>query len=926
MPRHCSVYGCKSNYDNQDAVSTFSLPKSDELRAQWIRKIPTDLSKLKHPVICIKHFDESQIIRKDCLVYKGEYKEYPRKIPKLKDDAVPCIFPNVPSYLNVNKPKPKRIGDVEEENMLQAIQESLLEQKRHLEKNTFKSLQDVRDHVQQIISKSKEKMFCLEGDSNIRICFYEAPNVCPNILGCIVVKSDLSFEVYVCNQKLNCTTFSKFPLVNNVHVLEELIENVEKFVTSPSRSDILESVIYLLKSISNDSDNSDFCTFIIEQLTLSKMPKNNRRYSNHTLILAATLFVQSTSAYNALLKCDYLCLPSIRVLRSIMSNYSLSKLNLEGSIDYLNKKKPFLKEHELLVNIQLDEIYIQPMFNFKGGSFYGSSENNPSTAAKTAQVFMISSVVSSYKDVVSMVPINGLNSNDLYLMILQVLEAVEKIGFQVISLVSDNNNVNRSAFALMTPDKTLQPYITHPFDKNRLLFFVFDTVHILKSIRNNWLNKKLIAFPDFDDHTILKQAEYKNLELMYDTEKSSVIKYGHLLSKKALHPSSVQKQNVKLALSILNEKNIAALKSMSRNPDYAERFENADETCDFIQIFTNWWKVVNCKSIFESERFNDKYRAAITDENSEQIQYLKKFSLWLKNWRQFVPISESISFQTFQALITTTDAFIKMSSYLFSKYDFINYILLGKFQTDALESRFGMYRQMSGSNYYISYLQLLESEKKLRFKSNIIISSTNANVPLTSLLPDADKDSLLSVTNIDTYLDLLLDDFSFENISWDQLPILVYISGYAVMKELRRVKCNTCQNWLQTDNKVDVPEDLLTYIEELDRGKLTLPTEAPLLASSIVHFLFTQIVENFENDFLNSGKQLGTLYQLSCMQLNHIDIDMSNKCDCNLLFRTRLENICLITCKIMLNNFTKYKNDLIENTKRSNKKLKKFNN
>ena len=30
------------------------------------------------------------------------------------------------------------------------------------------------------------------------------------------------------------------------------------------------------------------------------------------------------------------------------------------------------------------------------------------------------------------------------------------------------------------------------------------------------------------------------------------------------------------------------------------------------------------------------------------------------------------------------------------------YVLLGKFQTDQLESRFGHYRQLSGSNYLVS--------------------------------------------------------------------------------------------------------------------------------------------------------------------------------------------------------------------------------
>ena len=39
------------------------------------------------------------------------------------------------------------------------------------------------------------------------------------------------------------------------------------------------------------------------------------------------------------------------------------------------------------------------------------------------------------------------------------------------------------------------------------------------------------------------------------------------------------------------------------------------------------------------------------------------------------------------------------------------FVLLGHLQSDQLEHRFGSYRQMSGSDYFISVKQVLESEK-----------------------------------------------------------------------------------------------------------------------------------------------------------------------------------------------------------------------
>lgn len=86
MPRKCSVSGCRSNYRGEEGehVTTFCLPKEESLQKQWIKKIPTDLSHIKVPQVCIQHFLERDIIRTDICFVKGERREFPRKIPNLK--------------------------------------------------------------------------------------------------------------------------------------------------------------------------------------------------------------------------------------------------------------------------------------------------------------------------------------------------------------------------------------------------------------------------------------------------------------------------------------------------------------------------------------------------------------------------------------------------------------------------------------------------------------------------------------------------------------------------------------------------------------------------------------------------------------------------------------------------------------------------
>ena len=69
MVNKCCIPGCKSNYKSMKtnvpftAITVFSFPKNDVLRKEWIRRIPRDLTITKTTVICVKHFEEDDIIR-----------------------------------------------------------------------------------------------------------------------------------------------------------------------------------------------------------------------------------------------------------------------------------------------------------------------------------------------------------------------------------------------------------------------------------------------------------------------------------------------------------------------------------------------------------------------------------------------------------------------------------------------------------------------------------------------------------------------------------------------------------------------------------------------------------------------------------------------------------------------------------------------
>ena len=92
---------------------------------------------------------------------------------------------------------------------------------------------------------------------------------------------------------------------------------------------------------------------------------------------------------------------------------------------------------------------------------------------------------------------------------------------------------------------------------------LFDTVHRLKCLRNNWIHLKDTA-KEFG-LPIIVIACFVNFVTMYHMEKMSIVKEAYLLPWNALFPNSLERQNVKLVQKIFDSTNIAALESLGHN-------------------------------------------------------------------------------------------------------------------------------------------------------------------------------------------------------------------------------------------------------------------------------------------------------------------------------------------------------------------------
>ena len=138
----------------------------------------------------------------------------------------------------------------------------------------------------------------------------------------------------------------------------------------------------------------------------------------------------------------------MHLLRSLSSSLDVGEGNV--SIKYLTRKTQCLEPHEHVVNIELDEIHIKIKLSYQSGKLIGTADNNDQKPVTRIQCSMISSVLSNNKDVVSLIPVEKMKSQDLCKMTLDVINNVTKAGFPIVSIISDNNIVNRKMFLLLS--------------------------------------------------------------------------------------------------------------------------------------------------------------------------------------------------------------------------------------------------------------------------------------------------------------------------------------------------------------------------------------------------------------------------------------------------------------------------------------------
>ena len=357
----------------------------------------------------------------------------------------------------------------------------------------------------------------------------------PNSATILFLKIQLYNEIstiegsIIINEKSYCKAFDKETnkvqlschSLTDIRSLENIIHEVESFeiyknenVISSSTpwiqqvNNAIHNITNAINTLNPTSSMSDFepennslkirLNFLLDQLKYLIVDKHARRYSILTQVFCLKIHGISPACYRLIQASNCVILPHERKL-----------LNLKNSIGLESEYTKILAEVASTFNdlkrdviLQMDEVHIRSDANYKRGRVFGSIDNqdDPHT---TVFSMMVSSLSTKYSSIVRLIPLGSSSAETLYPIGKSTICDIEACGVFVEAVCTDNYPLNVRLYQCFSSDSKLRPNVQHPCNPQRNLILFFDIVHIISSIRNNWVNLKnfdnTFIFPRFDD-------------------------------------------------------------------------------------------------------------------------------------------------------------------------------------------------------------------------------------------------------------------------------------------------------------------------------------------------------------------------------------------------------------------------------------------
>lgn len=138
-----------------------------------------------------------------------------------------------------------------------------------------------------------------------------------------------------------------------------------------------------ISPVASNNGNINFLQLILQQITLSAIPKKQCRYPAETVLLAFKVFSSSQSVYLSLYKSAYLCLPLVRTLCCLTSSMT-SEGNIFTRSKYLEHVSNITQDYEKEVCLLINEIVVNLGLQYSAGIVIATAINTKNEQIATS--------------------------------------------------------------------------------------------------------------------------------------------------------------------------------------------------------------------------------------------------------------------------------------------------------------------------------------------------------------------------------------------------------------------------------------------------------------------------------------------------------------------------------------------------------------
>ena len=470
--------------------------------------------------------------------------------------------------------------------------------------------------------------------------------------------------------------------------------------------------------------------------------------------------------------------------------------------------------------------------------------------------------ITRLQDVIAIYPMDKLTAAKQHECYQEVMAMLHATQLTVVAISVDNAATNRKFFTDCLCEGTLT---THVIDAvtSQPIFLIFDPVHTIKNVYNNFQSRKIFECPAMQRNLPHGcSADFNHVRQLYHKESTMALKKAHKLSPATLDPKSIEKTSVRLAVSVFSESTRDALQFYAAN----EGHMSWAATADFITVILKLWNVLNVKTRSKGKHKRDYTMDPVRSSLDWKLSFLREFADFCQRWEQ--SRKPGLSKETFLALRHTCLALADCAAFLLDRRGF-QYVLLGHLQSDAIESRFGWLRQLSGANYYISMRQVIEGDNKIRALSLLKFSKFSLVDIDSAVMSESQSGS----SSDDSLADTIADSITYSHWpSANDANIIYYVSGAVARSAIRTTKCEHCRQLLVDADAALQPLEMdatldyssTVFLDSVNRGGLARPTDYAFLLCVHCWRVFEDIRASaaLKRQFLSGGCQRSLFYKV----------------------------------------------------------------